>query len=128
MSKEALVHCQKTLCFDGPVQTVKGSRIEVTGLVVHATHDSVWWMHDTADNESGTCRGQEMQSWSFFHTEMLHQSSLGEKVGWKLYTRAETGTDHGGANTTVKTLDTLGAVDALHAIQSIDIVVLCSNR
>jgi hypothetical protein len=41
MGKESLVNCQHTLCTDGLVQAVKYTLVQVTGLVVHASHDSV---------------------------------------------------------------------------------------
>jgi hypothetical protein len=60
MCKEALVQGKRTFCLDSAEQAVEGARVEIAGLVVHATHDGVRRVHDAAYNESGAGRRHEM--------------------------------------------------------------------
>lgn len=55
MRKVPLVDRQNTLRLDRPVQTVKCRCVQITRLVVHARHNGIGRVHDTAHNKT-TCR------------------------------------------------------------------------
>jgi hypothetical protein len=69
-----------------------------------------------------------MQSRSLFHAQMLFQPSFRKEISGKLYGAAETSSDHSGANTAIKTLDALVAVDLSQPIICIFIFVLRTDR
>lgn len=84
-------------------------------------------MHETAHYETGSGTAGQVQSRTLFHTQMAGQTTLSEEVGRKLNSTAETGSNHGGANTTVDSLNTLALVDLTQAIERVLIVVLSAN-
>jgi hypothetical protein len=127
MGKEALVKGKRTFRLDGPEQAIKGARVEVSSLVVHATHDSIRRVHDAAYNESRAGRRHEMQSRTLLHTNVFYKLALSEEVCWELDTGSETSSDHGRYNATIQTLDSLGAVDLGEAIGGAFILMLCTN-
>lgn len=69
-----------------------------------------------------------MQSRTLVHAQVFFQPSLCKEISGKLYGAAETSSDHSGANTAIKTLDTLVAVDLSHSVICIPIFVLCTDR
>ena len=127
MGKEALVNCKRTFRLDGAEQAIKRTRVKVASLVVHATHDCIRGMHDAAYNESRAGRGHEMQSRTLLQTKVFYKVALSEEVCWKLDTGSETSSDHGRYNTTIQTLDSLGAVDLREAIRGALILMLCTD-
>lgn len=84
-------------------------------------------VHETAHYETGSGAAGQVQSRTLFHTQVAGQTTLSEEVGRELNSTAETGSNHGGANTTVDTLDTLGLVDLAQAIKRVLVVVLSTN-
>lgn len=52
MREESLVHSQRALGLDSSEQAIEGARVQVSGLVVHATHDGIWRVHHAADDET----------------------------------------------------------------------------
>jgi len=101
MSKEALVNSQRAFRLDCAEQAVKRARVEVASLVVHAAHDGVRRVHDTANNKSRAGRRHEMQSRTLLHSKVFYEVALGEEICGKLNTGSETSTDHGWDNTTI---------------------------
>ena len=65
MREETLIHRQRALGLDGPVQTIKRPTIQIAGLVVHPTHDGVGRVHDYAYHEAGGGGGEEVEGGSF---------------------------------------------------------------
>lgn len=145
MGQEALVKGEEAFGADRLGETVKGSLVEISVLVVHARHDGVWnkpqvsrqnvgdgrnrakltrGMHKAANDEPTHGTTGEVQSGTLLHAEMLDKTSLGEKVGGKLDRAAEAGADHGGADTTVKAAEALGAVDLVEAMPGAAVLVL----
>lgn len=60
MGKVAFVNSQDAFRLHRPVQTIESARVEIASLVVHAAHDGVWGVHNTAHYEAGTRRGQKV--------------------------------------------------------------------
>jgi hypothetical protein len=105
MREEALVQRKRTLCLDCPGQAVQSAAVKVTGLVVHAAHDCVRWVHHAAHHETGASRRKQMERGTLLHIEMAYQPPLREEVCRKLHTGTEACSDHCRNNTSVKTLD-----------------------
>lgn len=87
-----------------------------------------WWMHNAADHEPRCSTASKMQSRALFHSQVLFQPPFRKEIRGKLYGAAETSSDHSGANTAIKTLDTLVAIYLSHSIVCILIFVLCADR
>ena len=68
-----------------------------------------------------------MQSRTLLHSKVFYEVPLGEEICGKLNTRSETSTDHGWDNATVKTLDTLSAIDLREAIGRAFVLMLCAD-
>lgn len=147
MSEEALVDSQEALGADSLEQTIEDTLVQVTGLVVHASHNSIYKvnvlaaasplnlrfrhtrrMHEAAHNKARCRTASQVQSRAFLHTQVPSQAALGKEVCGELDGTAKAGTDHSGPNATVNTLDTLTSIDLAQAIERVLIVVLGTDR
>lgn len=142
VSKEALVDGKNTLCADSLEQAVKDALVQITGLVVHASHDSVYKtelarsdlslmiiahtrrVHEAAHHKSRSSTTGQVQSRSFLHAKVPGQAALGKEVCGELDGTAKTRTDHSSAHTTVHALDAFTPVNLAQTVKRIFIVVL----
>lgn len=128
MCCETFVHGKYPLrlyCFD---EAIKGRRVQISSLVIHAAHDCVWWVHDAAHDESRRCTASKMKHGSVLDTEMFCQTSLCKEVCWQLNGAAKSCADHGGQDTSVQALDAFVSIDLRHAIHGAFVFMLCSDR
>ena len=124
VGKVALVHGQQALGLDGAVNAVKGRRVQVACLVVHARHDGVGRVHDAADDKAAGGAAGNVQRHALLHAKVLDEAALGKEVGGQLDRAAKAGADHGGTDAAVEALYPLVCVDLLHAVDSAPVVVL----
>lgn len=74
-------------------------------------------MHEAADNKSRSRTTSQVQRRSFLDTKVSVQAALGKEVCRELNSTAETGSDHGSADSTINTLDALAFVDLAQAVK-----------
>lgn len=72
MGKVPLVQRKDTLRLDRPTQAIKSRCVQVARLVVHARHDGIRGMHDTADDKATGRTTRNVQRHALFHTQMFH--------------------------------------------------------
>lgn len=83
-------------------------------------------MHEAADYKSRNRTTGKMQTRPLLHIKVPGQAALSEEVCRKLNRTAETCPDHGGANTTVNTLEAFTIVNFAQAIERVLVIVLSS--
>lgn len=104
--QETLVDGEESFRANRLGQAVEDTAVEVAVLVVQTRHDGIWrtcvsrnkllkggggwgWLtrgvHDNAHDEAANRAAGQMQRRALFHTEMLHQPSLREKVRRQLH-------------------------------------------
>lgn len=59
------------------------------------------WVHNTADDKARCRATGQVQAWTIFHAQVLHQAALREEVGRQLNGTTETSSYHCRANSTV---------------------------
>lgn len=128
VGKEALVDSKRALGLDCAEQAVKGTRVQVAGLIVHAAHDGVRRVHDAANNKARAGRGHEMQRGTLLHAQVFYKIAFGKEIRGELHARAKAGADHGRHDAAVEAFDALGAVDLGEAIGGIPVLMLGANR
>lgn len=126
MCKVALVQGKQALRLYRARQTIKGRRVQVARLIVHARHDCIRGMHDAAHDEAAGGATRNVQRHALLHTKMLDQTPLYEKIRGKLDRAAESRADHGWAHTSVEAFYAFSPIYLPHAVKSVAVMVLCA--
>lgn len=124
MGKIALIQGQHALCSHRPGQTIKRTRVQIARLIIHARHDRIRGVHNTANDEATRGTTRHMQRHTLLHAEMLDEPPLCEKVRGQLDRAAEPRSYHCGSHAPIQSLYALGRVDLTHAVERVAVVVL----
>lgn len=135
VSEEALVDSKNTFRADGLQQAVKNTLVEVTSLVIHASHNRVcksseqviisvfertahtWRMHEAAHHKARSGTTGKMQSRAFFHAKVSGETSLSKEIGRELNSTAKAGTNHSSSHSPIDTLDTFTFINLAQSVK-----------